>query len=51
MSHLVSVIIPTRNSASNLEIFLFSCLESDFKDFEIIINDDLRTTDKTEEII
>ena len=48
---LVSVIVPTYNSANNLKDLLKSCIESDFNDFEIIINDDIRTNDNTIKII
>lgn len=48
---LVSVIVPTYNSAENLEILFEGFCESSDKNFEIIINDDKRTDDNTEEII
>jgi len=48
---LISVIVPTYNSEKNLKDFLDSFLESNFTDFEIIINDDKRTNDNTEQLI
>lgn len=48
---LVSIIIPTYNSWKNLSCFLDSFLTSKFKNFEIIINDDKRTSDNTEKLI
>lgn len=48
---LVSIIVPTYNSSKNLTDFLQSFVESDFQDFEIIVNDDDRTDDATPEVI
>jgi GT2 family glycosyltransferase len=48
---IVSVIVPTYNSAPLLRDFLGSFLLSDNKNFEIIINDDIRSSDDTEQII
>ncbi len=50
-SPLVSVIIPTYNSAGNLKLLLESLTKSENKNFEIIINDDKRTNDETSQII
>lgn len=51
MQPLVSVIIPTYNSANNLEVLLDSFKKSDNKNFEIIINDDKGTNDNTVEVV
>ncbi len=48
---LVSVIIPTYNSYNNLKILLDSFKDSEYKNFEIIINDDKRTNDNTEKLV
>jgi len=48
---LVSVIVPTFNSYNNLKIFLNSFLFSKYRNFEIIINDDKKTNDKTADLI
>lgn len=48
---LISIIVPTYNSESNLMRFLKSCREQSIKDFEIIINDDPRTSDRTLNVI
>ena len=48
---LVSIIVPTYNSSSNLKIMFYSLLKSKYKNFEIVINDDKRTNDSTEELI
>jgi glycosyltransferase involved in cell wall biosynthesis len=48
---LVSVIVPTRNSASNLERLFESILASDYTPTEVVINDDLRSTDSTHELV
>jgi len=45
---LVSVIIPTRNSKINLITLLNSFLDSKYKNFEIIINDDVISDDNTD---
>jgi len=49
--HLISVIIPTYNSGNYLRVLLNSLKESNYNNFEIIINDDKRTSDNTLEII
>lgn len=51
MNPLISVIVPTYNSSKNLVTFLNSFLGSNYRNFEIIINDDIRSTDNTKEII
>lgn len=48
---LVSVIVPTRNSFDNLKIFFDSFYLSNYKNFEIIVNDDSRTVDNTKELV
>jgi len=47
---LVSVIIPCRNSSQNLENLLESFIDSKYKNFEIIINDDVVSNDNTMEL-
>lgn len=47
----VSIIVPTYNSADNIELFLGALRQSKFQDFEVIINDDARTNDSTAKII
>jgi arabinofuranan 3-O-arabinosyltransferase len=44
---VVSVIVPAYNSAAFLQDFLASCQTSEYRDFEVIVNDDLRSTDGT----
>jgi glycosyltransferase involved in cell wall biosynthesis len=44
---VVSVIVPAYDSAPLLRDFLGSCRTSQYRDFEVIINDDLRSTDGT----
>jgi len=51
MNPLISVIVPTYNSADNLRRFLDSFKHSSFKQYEIIINDDNRTNDNTTIIV
>jgi len=48
---LVSVIIPTKNSSRTLEACLKSIKDQSYKNIEVVINDDKRTTDDTEELI
>jgi glycosyltransferase involved in cell wall biosynthesis len=48
---LVSVIVPTKNSAHFLSDFLESFINSNDKRFEIIINDDVHTNDDTKKVI
>ena len=47
----VSVIIPTFNRAGLLENLLQSCRSSQVQDFEVIVNDDPRSTDSTPEVL
>lgn len=47
----ISVIIPTLNRAALLENFLRSCQSSDVQDFEVIVNDDPRSTDATPQML
>lgn len=47
---LVSVIIPIYNNHNNLKVFLESFLFSSYKNFEIIVNDDLRSSDESEKL-
>lgn len=51
MSQLVSIIVPVYNSSKNLNIFLESFLFSKYRNFEIIVNDDLRSSDNSAEIV
>ncbi|OJF09365.1 hypothetical protein BG844_38015 [Couchioplanes caeruleus subsp. caeruleus] len=48
---MVSVIVPAYNSEPLLRDFLASCQTSRYRDFEVIINDDLRSTDGTEALV
>lgn len=50
MTPLVSIIVPTFNSELLMQDFLDSCLRSKFKDFEIIVNDEVRSTDKLKSV-
>jgi arabinofuranan 3-O-arabinosyltransferase len=47
---MVSVIVPTYNSHDNLKDFLESFFMSSYENFEIIVNDDLRSSDKSNEL-
>lgn len=47
----LSVITPTYNSAQLLPAYFESLLKSSFQDFEIIINDEIRSTDNTLDVI
>jgi glycosyltransferase involved in cell wall biosynthesis len=47
MKPLISVIIPTKNSANNLRNLLESLYFSNYKNFEIIVNDDVTSDDDT----
>lgn len=47
----VSIIVPTYNSNDNIKLFLDALTESNFKDFEVIVNDDNRTSDSTERTV
>ncbi|MFI5495093.1 glycosyltransferase family 2 protein [Actinoplanes sp. NPDC051859] len=48
---VVSVIVPAYNSAPLLRDFLGACANSQYRDFEVIINDDLRSTDGTRALV
>lgn len=48
---LVSVIVPTKNSAKLLVDFLNSLTKSEFQDFEVIINDDVTSADTTPDLL
>ncbi|GAB1642809.1 glycosyltransferase family 2 protein [Krasilnikovia sp. MM14-A1259] len=48
---VVSVIVPAYNSAPLLRDFLGACRASEYRDFEVIINDDLRSTDGTRTLV
>jgi arabinofuranan 3-O-arabinosyltransferase len=48
---LVSIIVPTKNEAVNLSILLPSIVKQTYKNIEVIINDDQRTSDSTDQII
>ena len=50
-SPLVSIIVPTKNSADNLNSLLYSLTKSSYGNFEIIINDDKATNDNTNTVI
>lgn len=50
MKSFISIIAPTRNSEMNLINLLDSLLDSNYKDFEIIINDDVISDDNTSEL-
>ncbi|MEU4158279.1 glycosyltransferase [Actinoplanes sp. NPDC026670] len=47
----LSVIVPAYNSAALLREFLASFQASDFRDFEIVVNDDVRSSDETPEVV
>ncbi|BFU44724.1 glycosyltransferase family 2 protein [Krasilnikovia sp. MM14-A1004] len=48
---VVSVIVPAYNSAPLLRDFLGACQTSAYREFEVIINDDLRSTDGTRALV
>jgi glycosyltransferase involved in cell wall biosynthesis len=48
---VVSVIVPAYNSAPLLRDFLDACRTSEYRDFEVIINDDVRSTDGTRALV
>jgi len=48
---MISIIVPTINSASHLGVFLDSLKSQTYKNFEVIINDDKRTSDSTDSVI
>lgn len=47
----LSVIVPAYNSAALLREFLASFQASGFRDFEIVVNDDVRSSDDTERVV
>lgn len=51
MNNLVSIIIPTKNAAGHLTKLLSSLVDQTYKNFEVIINDDKKTTDNTKEVL
>lgn len=51
MQNLISIIIPTKNAASHLEVLFDSLVKQSYKNFEVIINDDKTTNDHTEQVI
>lgn len=48
---LISIVIPTLNASSHLKILMPSLKKQTYKNFEVIINDDKRTSDNTKELI
>jgi glycosyltransferase involved in cell wall biosynthesis len=48
---VVSVIVPAYNSAPLLRDFLGACHASEYRDFEVIVNDDVRSTDGTRTLV
>lgn len=51
MKGLISIIVPTLNAGYHIELLLISLISQTYKNFELIINDDLKTTDNTRELI
>lgn len=47
----ISIIVPTYNSSENIDKFLEALTKSTYKDFEVVINDDIRTDDSTRQVI
>lgn len=47
----LSIITPIYNSAHLLPAYFDSLLQSDYKDFEIVLNDDLRSDDNTPAVV
>ena len=47
---IISIIVPTYNSERDMQVFLESFTHSTFRAFEIIVNDDPRTTDGTADL-
>lgn len=48
---LVSIIVPTKNEAENLQNMFSSLVNQSYPNFEVIINDDANTSDSTPTII
>lgn len=48
---LVSIIVPTKNSAANLNDFLASIKQQDYLNIEVIVNDDKTSMDTTQEVV
>ncbi|OGM18350.1 hypothetical protein A2686_03280 [Candidatus Woesebacteria bacterium RIFCSPHIGHO2_01_FULL_38_10] len=48
---LISLIIPTKNAGEHLKLFFKSLTLQTYKNFEVIINDDLSTSDDTPKVI
>lgn len=48
---LISIIVPTLNASRHLKTLLPSLVKQTYKKFEVIINDDKKTNDDTEEIV
>lgn len=48
---VLSVVVPAYNSAVLLREFLASFQASDFRDFEIVVNDDVRSSDDTPRVV
>ncbi|OGG51398.1 hypothetical protein A2704_03455 [Candidatus Kaiserbacteria bacterium RIFCSPHIGHO2_01_FULL_54_36b] len=51
ISKLVSVIIPTKNSGEFLEACLQSIKNQTYRNIEVIVNDDVSTSDNTKEVV
>lgn len=51
MNSLISIILPTKNAAGHLSNLLSSLVDQTYKNFEVIINDDKKTTDDTKEVL
>lgn len=48
---LISIIIPALNASQHLKNLLFSLEEQTYKNFEVVVNDDKKTTDNTKEVL
>src|SRR3989344_2551361 len=51
MNGSISIIVPTKNAAEHLRNLLPSLIEQTYKNFELIVNDDISTTDDTKNVI
>ena len=47
----ISIIVPAKNSSKNLEKLLLSLINSTYKNFEVIVNDDISSTDNSKSIV